>query len=829
VSLTVRGDLHHALRAFARERAFALTVVATLAVCLGANAAAFTVVRQALLAPLAYPEADRIAYLVNVMPGAGIGYVAARRGASAAVPDYFDRLRETSAFSAQALYTLRNSTVDSGGRSERVLTMSVTPSWFAVLRVTPALGRAFTEQEGSVGTGAEVAVISTGLWRRQFAKRRDAVGQALNLAGRRYTVVGVMPDGFEFVEPEVSVWIPAAFPPPMRADGARHSNGWGHVARFADGVTPQQAQTQIDALNAANRRRFPQFEDLYAAGFQTIVVLLQDEVARDVRPAITLVWGGTWCVLVIGFVNVANLVILRVRTRFKEFATRMALGAASWQIVRMVVVENLLLAIGATIGGLALAAAALRVIGLTSPALLPHTWFAVDGTVIGYATVMVTAFTVCLSAAPWAIIATSPIETAVREEGRSNTTGRSGQGFRRVLIVAEVGFAFVLLVGAGLLVASLAQVLAVDPGFRAGGVMTGGLVLPAARYADGSVVQRRVSDVAHRLRSVPGVVHAGVTTRIPLGTLGIAQVTVVPEGYRFERGQMPLMPNRVLVTPGYLEAMGSSLREGRLFEEGDDETSRRVVIVDDQLARHFWPDGRAVGRRLYRPLSDGVGLDGSSEMVVVGVITTMKLAGLDEALDGTGTFYLPYAQVPPAQAGRVPFVAVRAQGDPRALVAAIRGAIADVDRDLPLFDVQAMDERTAASLGARRFVLAVALALGAVGILLSCLGIYGVLAYWVAQRSREFGVRIALGCDRKALLALVLREGALLVIGGLGLGALTAFALAGLVRAQLFGVTAANPWVFATVAALLAASALLACAIPARRATRTDPVVVLTT
>ena len=829
MSLTLRGDLRQALRALAGERAFILTCVATLAVCVGANAAAFTVVRHALLAPLSYPAADRIVYMVNVMPDAGIGHVAARRGASAAVPDYFDRLRETTAFEAQALYTLRNSTVDSGGRSERVLTMPVTPSWFGVVRVAPAVGRGFTEVEGAAGTGADVAVISYGLWRRQFAQRTDAVGQALTLAGRRYTVVGVMPDGFEFVEPEVSVWIPAGFPPPMRADGARHSNGWGHVARLADGVSLQQAQAQIDALNAANRQRFPQFEDLYASGFHTRVVLLQDEVAREVGPAIRLVWGGTWCVLLIGFVNVANLVILRARTRYKEFATRMALGAAPWQIVSLIVVENFVLAAAAMIGGLATAAAALRLIDLTHPFLLPQASLAVDTTVVGYAVIIVIAFTACLSAGPWAIVATSRLDTAVREEGRANTTGRAGQGFRRTLIIAEVGFAFVLLAGAGLLVASLAQVLAIDPGFRAGGVITGGMVLPAARYADGREVQRRVSEVARRLRTLPGVVHAGATTRIPFGTLGIAQATVVPEGYRFERGQTPLMPNRVLVTPGYLESMGSSLREGRLFDEADDAGSRRVVIVDEQLARQFWPGARAAGRRLYRPLSDGIGLDPASEMLVVGVITTMKLAGLDEALDGAGTFYLPYEQVPPAQAGRVPFVAVRTQADPRALVEAIRTAVADVDRELPLFDVRTMDERTEASLGARRFVLSVALGLGAVGILLSCLGIYGVLAYWVAQRSREFGVRIALGCGRRALLTLVLREGVVLVVGGLGLGALAALALAGLVRAQLFGVTAANPWVFATVAALLAASALLACAIPARRATRTDPVVILTT
>jgi len=822
---SLRDDIRLAVRSLWRDTTFSIASILTLSLCIGTNVAVFAVVYHVLLNPLPYDESERVAYLYNSYPKAGVTYVPARRAIGATVPHYLDRLQTITAFETQALYALRNFSVDTGGDAERVLAMPVTPSFFRVLRVSPLIGRAFVDEEGEVGNERRV-ILSYGLWQRRFAGDPNVLGKTIRIDSREHTIVGVMSRSFEFVEPQAALWTPLAFPPEQRAASVRHFNNWGQIGRLKPGVTIAQAQAQIDALNGTEATRFPQFTELVQGGFRTTVVSLHDDVIAGITPTLRLLSGGTWCVLLIGFINVANLVLLRFRRRLKEIATRLALGASRWRVGAHLVVENLVLASVASLIALAMGWLGLILFDTLNPAAVPRGGeIGVDGPVVLYVAAVLVLLALALSVLPMSALVPASLNTALREENRSGTSSRGARHVRRVLVVAEVAFAFMLLVGAGLLVASFVRILNVDPGFRTQGVMTVGALLPTTSYPDSAAIRRRVDDLVKKIRTIPTVEHAGATTWIPFGALGRAQATIVPGEFRPERGDTATFPNRVFISSGYLNAVGARIVGGRLFEDRDVFESRRVAIVDDRLAKRFWPNEDAVGKRLYR-LGDS-GIDPATEHLVIGVIGELKLSGLDEPRDGVGTYYLPYAQLPNGQIWRVPFIAVKTTSDPQAITGPLRAAVHEIDPALPLFDARTLQERTDSSLGARRAGLLLSSSLGGVAILLAGIGIYGVVAYWVAQRSREIGVRIALGSSAGGILSLVMSEGLLLTVAGFAIGIAGALALGQIFESQLFDVRASDPGVFVFVTTALMVVAVLACVIPARRAVRTDPVVAL--
>ena len=845
------SDFRVGLRLLWKDKTFTLTAASTLALCIGANTALFSVVHNVLLRPLPVPESDRILLTSNVYPKAGAPVLG-----NSGVPDYYDRVRDVTAFAEQALIGTRSQTIDANGTPTRARAMQVTPSFFRLVRVPPLVGRTFSDEEGEIGHEKEV-VLSYALWQSAFGGDAQAVGRDLRINDQPYAIIGVMPRDFVFLQPETLLWMPAAFTNEQKSDAQRHSNNWMNLGRLKPGATIELAQAQVDALNAANLKRFPQYSELLInAGFHSPVVRLQDFLVRDVKPILYLMWAGALFVLLIGALNVANLALVRSRARSKELATRLALGAGRSRVARQLIIESVVLTMVSAAAGLLVGYGALQLLGRINIQDLPRGHeIRLDGVVVAYAIGLAGAIGLMLGLIPVAsVLPSTPGEApgapttharwrrslgalswqprwggdlaaVLREEGRSGTSGRGARTLRRVLVIAQVAFAFVLLVGAGLLFASFRRVLAVHPGFNPTSVLTAAISLPRSRYPDDAARVRFQNEALRQLRGLPGVTTAGATDWIPLSGNGSDSV-ILAEGYQMKPGESVISPFTADVTPGYFEAMGVTLARGRFFEDHDSPTAPKVVIVDEKLARRFWPNQDPVGRRLYRPtdINNLIGItDKTVFLTVVGVVHEIKMRDLAEGDKSVGAYFFPMDQDTSLQMT----FALKSAADPLSLTSAVRGVISHIDRELPMFDAQTMDQRMEKSLTSRRSPVLLSLAFGAVALFLSAIGVYGVLAYLVTQRTKEIGIRIALGSSARAIFELVLHEGLLLIGSGFAVGAAGAFALRRTLEGQLFGVAATDPFVLASVSGLLALVAILACALPARRATRIDPVVAL--
>lgn len=813
-------DLRHAVRALWRDRAFTATTLATLALCLAANAAIFAVVQAVLLRPLPFPEPDRLVTMFNSYPGAG-----APRGENG-VPDYDDRLRETTAFEGIALYRTRGATLggDGGADAERVTSQQVTPSFFRILSSSPFRGRLFTDADAEVGQHEKV-ILGYGLWQRLFAGEDRAIGQSLRVNGVPFTVVGVMPADFRFVTTEVQLWTPAAFTPADRADDRRHSNSWSMLARLAPGATLQEAQRQIDAVNARNLERFPQLKEVIVnAGFHTPVSGFHDDLVSETSSTLWLLWGFAGFVLLIGGLNVANLVSVRATTQVRELVTRLALGASLTSLTRQILTEALMLTAAGGVLGLILGWWALRAAPLLGLDALPRgAEIALDGWVFAYTLAMVAVVGVLVAVVPVARLRYVDVAGAIREEGRSGTASRRMIALRRTLVASQVGFALVLLVGAGMLLASFGRVLAIDPGFRAEGVLTSQISLPAARYADDPGLRSAYDRLLSALRAIPGVTAAGLTSSLPFGG-DYSDSVILAEGYRMAPGESLISPSQIAVSDGLVEALGMSVVRGRAFDARDGAGAPRTIIVDEHLAGRFWAGQDPIGRRMYFPTDPNDVLRTPTDdewLTVVGVVRGVRLRAL--ASGGTsglfGACYLPLAQSPDRGVAMV----VRTNQTPLALTPGVRAAVRSVDAAVPVYDVATMSDRLDGALTDRRTPMILAVSFAGVALLLAAVGLYGVLAYQVAQRSREIGIRMALGASAPGIFQMVLREGGTVVGAGAVVGLVGAWLLRQTLQAQLYEVDAMDPRVLALVAAVLAVVALVACVLPARRAASTDP------
>jgi predicted permease len=813
-------NLAFAARSLWKDKAFSAAAFLTLAVCIAANTALFSIVHSVLLKPLPVPDADRLVFVYNSYPGAG-----AERGGSG-VPDYYDRVRGMTTLESIALYDMRNRSTGESGRPERVLTMEVTPSFFRVARVKAELGRTFAEQEGEPGH-ADKVVLSHAYWQERFAGDRGVVGREMRLDDRPFTIVGVMPASFQFVETEARIWTPLAFAPEQKADDRRHDNSWNSIGRLRDGATVAGAQAQVNTLNAAALDLIPALKPLLLnAGFNTRIVPLKDDLVRNVKGRLYLLWGGTLLVLLIGCVNVINLALVRSRTKLRDLATRLALGAGHGAVARQFFSESLLLTVTSGLAGLLIGWGSLRLLASLDLAQIPR------GAEISLGLVPVV-FTMALSVVLGLVIGAFPLANAfsmnfssvLHEGGRTGTGGRGPRLLRRALVVTQVAVAFLLLIGTGLLLASFRQILAIDPGFDLKHVLTASVRLPGTRYPDDKELRGFIDEALRRIRQVPGVTAAGATSAIPMGD-DHSDSVILAEGYQMQPGESVISPTRSEVAPGYFESMRIPLVRGRYFDDRDNADAPLAIIVDARLAKRFWSGQNPVGRRMYRPESaqDVLGINAKTRfLTVVGVVGEVKQDGLVAARAPVGAYYLPTAQ----DTIRAITFTVRSSGEPTAITTPLRAAIAGLDPELPVFAVRTMEQVTDESLVTRRWPMLLSMGFGLVALLLSALGIYGVLAYLVTQRTKEIGIRMAVGGTPRAVFDLVVREGLALLAIGLVAGGFGLLALRRTLEAQLYGVGPSDPGVIALAALVLGVVALVACAIPARRATRINPVVAL--
>ena len=809
-------DLRFGVRVLWRDRGFATTSLLTLALCIGINAAIFAVVNSVLLKPLPVAEPDRLVVFHNSYPRAGVDR------SSNGVPDYYDRLTQVTAVDELAVYNTQGVTIGIGGDPQRVSSMLARPSLLRLLGVTPLRGRIFSEAEGEIGADHQV-ILSYGLWQQLYAGRDDAVGQILRVGGEPYTIVGVLPADFFFIDPAVKLWRPLGFTPEQRSDEERHSNNWSMVGRLRPGAAIAQAQQQVDALNARNLERFPQYREvLVNAGFHTVVASLQDDLTSGVRGTLYLLWGGVLFVLMIGVVNITNLVLVRSTARLKELATRHALGAALPRLTRQLLTETVVLTVAGGAIGLAFGQAMLK--GLTRLGLdrLPRaTEIRMDATVLLFTLAIALIVGVLVGLVPVLQLRHLNLSQAFREESRSGTSGRGSRTVRRVLVATQVAFAFMLLVGAALLLTSFRKVVAIDPGFKSEGVLTARVSPPRARYRSDADLRTFAGRLLEQVRGLGAVRSAGLTSNIPFGG-DYSDSVIIAEGYQFKPGESLISPYSVSVTPGYFDALAMPLLEGRFFSESDTPESARVIIVDEKLAHRFWGRSSPIGRRLYKPDSpDNVSTPGPKAewFTVVGVVGEVRMAGFVSSDDRVGAYYMPFAQGP----FRTMTLAIRAAGSGTDLVASVRGALRSIDPELPLFSVMSLEARLSDSLVDRRTPMVLALGFSGVALFLAAVGIYGVLAFQVSQRRREIGIRMALGSSAQAIFGLVIKEGLVLLGIGFAAGLAGAFAIRRAMESQLYGVSGTDPWVLGGVAAGLAAVALIACSLPARRAARIDP------
>lgn len=804
------SDLKFALRQLGKSPGFALIAILTLALCIGANSAIFSVVHSILLKPYPWPESDRLVYVYNTYPLMGL------TNAGTSIPDYLDRRADVSGFADSAMYYNASYNLAGASEPERVVGMCATPSLFSTLQTGARLGRVFTEDDAKPGAPA-VVVLSHALWKNRFGADPAIIGQTIRLAAAPVTVIGVMPEGFYFPSPRVQVWTPFRFSAEQRSDAERGHEYSTMIARLKPGVTLAMVQRDLDLIQARNAQRLPGEAGFWqTSGFGGRVGGFLEQNVANIRGMLWLVQAGVAAALLIGCANVASLLLARAVARERELAIRAALGAGRGRLVRLLLTESLVLFLAGGALGLLVALWGVSALGSVGFANLPRA-FAVqlDPSVFGFTLLCALGTGLLFGALPAWSASRSDAAAALKEAGTRATSGRRTQGLRAALVAAEIALAVMLLSTAGLLMKSFARLQQQDPGFQPGGVITAQLQLP---YAAPEKFLAFHDDAIRALSAHPGVTAAGTTTILPFtGNNSSSTYTspdiIVPAGAPAPHAQVRK------VDPGYLRALGLTLLRGRWFDATDTAKAQRVIVIDRLLAEHYWPGQEALGKRIN--FSGGNGQD-EVQCLVIGVVAPIKVQSLEEKVSKE-TLYVPFAQSPEASFVLV----VRTAGDPAALAASVRQAVRSAHPEQPVFDVKTMAQRMDDVAQTRRAPMLLLSMFSGVALLLAALGVYGVLAFSVAQRTPEFGIRLALGATPGAIAALVLRQGSRLVAIGIVAGLAGYLALSRIVAQLLYGVTATDPGTLAVAPLVLAAVALAATLVPARRATRVDPMIAL--
>lgn len=794
-------DVSYSLRILVKSYAFTLVVVLTLALGIGANTAIFSFANGILLRPLPYPQSDRLAVLDETAPKQGVDSM------SVSFPNFLDWREQNNVFEDIATYygTSRFSLTGAGEPVE-IRGTRVSQGLFEILRVSPQLGRTFTSSEDRPEEDA-VVILSHDLWQRNFGGDAGIVGRKIMISNRPRTVVGVMPPGFRF--PEVSeLWVPLAL---TTKTFTRTDHGLDSIARLKDGITFPQAQAELNNIAARIEEQNPVTNE----GLGVRVTSLHDNLSGDYREALLILLGVVGCVLLVACVNVANLMLARATARQKEFALRAALGAGRWQIIRQLLIESLLLAIVGGALGFALSLWALHLLLTAIPIELPF-WmnFGIDLRVLGF-TVAITLLTgLIFGAVPALQTSRVDLNDTLKEAGRGSVGVRSRS--RSLLVVTEIALSLVLLVGAGLMIQSFLRLRRVNIGLDAKNVLTTTLILPSAKYREGEQRAAFFKQLVERVRGLPGVQAASATATLPLSGSNWGRSLTVEGHPVLSVGQAPVIQHTV-VTPGYFRTMGIALLSGRDFNDADAKGSADVTIIDERLAREYWPNESPIGKRI----RFGPPEDNEPWHTVIGVVSSVRHQRMQE--ETRKSVYLPHLKIPVNGLSLV----ARTSSDPRELVGAVRREVAQMDSDLPVSEIATMEEVVAESIWQPRLYAMLFAVFAGGALILALIGIYGVMAFLVQTRTHEIGIRMALGATARDVFKLIVGRGMKLTAIGVLVGIGGAAALTRLMHSLLFNTSATDPITFILISVMLSLAAFLACYIPARRAAKVDPLVAL--
>ena len=796
-------DVRYGARSLLKKPGFTFVAVLTLALGIGANSTIFSFVNAILLRPLPYAQPERLVNLDENSSKQGV----ASMGVS--FPNFQDWREQNKSFEDIAAYGEDTYTLTGGGAEpEQLPGARISSGLFEILGVQPLMGRTFRAEEDRPDNDT-VVILSYGLWQRRFGGNPNVIGQSITMGNRPFTIIGVMPAGFRF--PEVAdIWKPLALD---ATKWTRNDHGLAAIARLKPGVTLKQAQDDMNGV----ARRIEEANPVTNEGFGVSVANLRDSLVGDYRKALMILLGVVSFVLLIACANVANLLLARSAGRQKEIAIRATLGASRWRIIRQLITESLLLSAIGGVLGLVMAVWGIDLLLATIPIEFPF-WmkFTLDGRVLGF-TILISVLTgIIFGLAPALQASKIELNETLKEGGRSAGAATGHRRLRSLLVVSELALSLVLLTGAGLMMKSFMRLQQVNSGLNPNNVLTMTITLPQATYKEEEKRRAFYAQLLERVRSLPGVESAGAVSNLPLsGSLWGRSLTV--EGRPvLSVGEAPMI-NHVVVTPGYFRSMGIPLLTGRDIEETDSKDAPKVTVIDERLAREYWPNESPIGKRIR------FGPPESNEPwhTIVGVVGEVKHQRLDRST--RKSVYVPFEQIPV----RWMTITARTTGDPLSLAGALRSQVRELDRDQPIADIRPMTEVIKRSVWQPRLYAILFAVFAVVALVLSSVGIYGVMSYAVSQRTHEIGIRMALGASTRDVLKMIVGQGMILTILGITLGLLGAFGVTRVMASLLFGVTATDPVTFVSVALLLGCVALLASYIPARRATRVDPMVAL--